>query len=219
MEEREVTVWDVPTRLFHWTMVLLLAVMAATGKIGGGWLALHLRCGEALAVLVLFRLLWGVIGSQSARFADFVGGPSTVLRYLRSGDAPSAGHNPLGGWMVLVLLALLGGQISSGLFAADVDSYLFDGPLAHRIAPALAEAVTGWHKRLFNLLLLLSLLHVVAIAGYRVLKKQNLLLPMVTGRKRVPAAAGVPFLASWRLALASLLLAVLLVVGALLALG
>jgi cytochrome b len=216
--EREVAVWDLPTRLFHWALVVLLGAMVATGKVGGDWLALHVRCGEALAVLLLFRLLWGIVGSQSARFADFVAGPAGVLRYLKSGEAPSPGHNPLGGWMVLALLAVLVLQVSSGLFAADVDSYLFDGPLAHHLAPALAETVTGWHKALFRLVLALGVLHVTAIAAYRLLKRQNLLLPMLTGRKRLPPQIPAPHIASWKVALASFGLALILVL-ALVALG
>jgi len=180
-----VRVWDVPTRLFHWLLVAAFAGMWYSGKQGGDLLEYHIWCGIGIAGLLLFRLLWGVVGSETARFASFVRGPRQIVRYLK-GELPEheqPGHNPLGALMVLALLAVLLFQVGTGLFAADVDSYLYDGPLAARIDSGLAETLTSWHKLSFNLLLGLVGLHVLAIVVYRLVKRQNLVRAMLTGRK------------------------------------
>jgi cytochrome b len=183
---RMIKVWDAPTRFFHWTLVALFAGMWFSGEQGGDWLHYHVLCGEAVAALLLFRLIWGVVGSETARFSQFVKGPAAIRRYLRGevvGQQP--GHNPLGGLMVVGLLAVLLLQVASGLFASDVDSYTFDGPLAKLITSGLSESITGFHKLLFNFILLLVAMHVAAIVAYRVLRKQNLVKPMLTGYQEV----------------------------------
>jgi len=206
--KRMVAVWDVPTRVFHWGLVGLFCAMWYTGKTGGDWLRFHIWCGEAVATLLLFRVLWGVFGSETARFSNFLKGPSTVRRYL-TGDLPEAaqpGHNPLGGWMVLVLLLVLLFQATTGLFSSDVDSYLYDAPLAHWVSSSLSESLTAVHKLTFNLILALAALHVLAIVAYRVFKKQNLVRAMLSGRKEIDGEVAPLRFASLRLALASLLL-------------
>lgn len=188
--KQQVKVWDFPTRVFHWSLVLLFGGMWYSGKQGGDWLEWHIRAGVVLAVLLLFRLLWGMLGSETSRFRHFVRHPADMLRYLR-GDKDvhdGLGHNPLGGVMVLVMLLALLFQVGSGLFSADVDSYLYDGPLAARIGE-LAESVTGWHKQGFNLLLGLAGLHLLAIVFYRLVKRRNLVGPMVTGYATVEGEA------------------------------
>lgn len=178
-----IKLWDTPTRLFHWSLVLLFGVMWWSGETGGDALRLHLLAGYGIAGLLLFRLLWGVLGSDTARFARFVRGPGAMLAYLR-GSLPEhriPGHNPLGALMVLALLGLLGFQVGSGLFATDVDSFLWDGPLARRIDSDLSEQITNWHKASFNLLLLAVGLHVLAIVFYRLVKRRNLVSAMLTG--------------------------------------
>ncbi|MBA4709444.1 cytochrome b/b6 domain-containing protein [Aquitalea aquatica] len=181
-----IKVWDAPTRFFHWTLVALFAGMWFSGEQGGDWLRYHVLCGEAVAALLLFRLIWGVVGSETARFSQFIKGPAAIRRYLKGeGDGKQLGHNPLGGLMVVALLTVLLLQVASGLFASDVDSYTFDGPLAKLIASGLSESITGFHKLLFNFILLLVAMHVAAIVAYRVLKKQNLVKPMLTGYQQV----------------------------------
>jgi cytochrome b len=204
--EKMIKVWDAPTRLFHWSLVLLFGGMWFTGEQGGDWLHYHVWCGEAIAALLLFRLIWGVVGSQTARFSQFVKGPAAIRRYLRGGQAEQPGHNPLGGLMVVALLLVLLVQVSSGLFSSDVDSYTFDGPLAKLIASGLSEAVTGFHKLFFNLILLLVAMHVAAIIAYRVLKKQNLVRPMLTGYQPAQGKAVPLYFRGWPVALLSLLL-------------
>ncbi|WP_246043360.1 cytochrome b/b6 domain-containing protein [Aquitalea aquatilis] len=180
-----IKVWDAPTRFFHWSLVALFAGMWFSGEQGGDWLHYHVLCGEAVAALLLFRLIWGVVGSQTARFSQFVKGPAAIRRYLQGGQQEQPGHNPLGGLMVVALLTVLLLQVASGLFASDVDSYTFDGPLAKLIASGLSESITGFHKLLFNFILLLVAMHVAAIVAYRVLRKQNLVKPMLTGYQEV----------------------------------
>ena len=130
-----VFVWDLPTRLFHWTLVLTFAGLWYSGTQGGEMLQYHIWLGYGMATLLLFRLIWGVLGSQTARFVQFVRGPASMLDYAR-GQLPEEkipGHNPMGGMMVMLLLALLIAQVLTGLFAADIDSYAYDGPLVHLV--------------------------------------------------------------------------------------
>ncbi|MCP1289903.1 MULTISPECIES: cytochrome b/b6 domain-containing protein [unclassified Chromobacterium] len=190
-----VKVWDVPTRLFHWTLVILFGCMWYSGEQGGDWLQYHIWFGSCLASLLLFRLIWGVIGSQTARFSNFIKGPRNIVRYLRGelSENEQPGHNPLGGLMVLAMLLALLAQVSTGLFAADVDSYLYDGPLAKLLSGDMAEAATSFHKSFFNVILGLVGLHLLAIIAYRVFKKNNLVKAMITGNKAI--AGDVPRLA------------------------
>lgn len=196
-------VWDLPIRLFHWSMAGLFGLMWFTGEQGGDWLRYHQLAGVAVATLLIFRLLWGVLGSETARFRRFLAGPQTVRRYLLGelSEAERPGHNPLGGWMVVIMLVALSVQVLSGLFAADVDSYLYDGPLARHVASEVAESITAWHKASFGVLLALVSLHLLAILTYRMVKKKNLVLPMITGYKAVEAQVQPLRFASHRLAL------------------
>ncbi|MDC7714147.1 cytochrome b/b6 domain-containing protein [Vogesella sp. LYT5W] len=212
---RMIKVWDVPTRLFHWTMVPVFAGLWFTAEQGGDWMEWHLRLGMLMLVLVLFRVLWGLCGSQTARFGNFLAGPARILAYL-AGQLPvtaQPGHNPLGGWMVLALLLALLLQAGLGLFAADVNSYLYDGPLKVLIDGDLAEQITGWHKDWFDVLLLLAAVHVLAVAFYKVGRNTDLVRPMFSGMKALPGeVAPLRFASPWR-ALVLLLLVALLVFG------
>ncbi|MDC7701499.1 cytochrome b/b6 domain-containing protein [Vogesella indigofera] len=212
---RMIKVWDVPTRLFHWTMLPVFAGLWFTGEQGGDWMEWHLRLGMLMLVLLLFRVLWGLCGSQTARFSNFLAGPARIRAYL-AGQLPvtaQPGHNPLGGWMVLALLLALLLQAGLGLFAADVNSYLYDGPLKVLIDGELAEQVTGWHKSSFDVLLLLAAVHVLAVLFYKVGRNTDLVRPMLSGMKALPAdAVPLRFAPLW-LALVLLLLVALLVFG------
>ncbi|SRR5690606_29264448 len=216
-------IWDLPVRLFHWLLVLLFALLWATGRWGGLDLSLplpggktlfltnmdlHMLFGQAVLALVVFRLLWGVVGSTTARFSAFVRGPRAVLGYLKEvlgGRPPAvAGHNPAGGLMVLLLLVLLLLQSGTGLFAND--ELFSEGPLAHLVDSATSSRLTALHGRLFDLLLVAVAVHVAANLVY-LLRGQNLIRAMVTGRGKVPAdmAAGLRWAPLW---LAALLLGV-----------
>ena len=207
-------IWDLPTRLFHWVLVGLIALQYATAKFGFLDMDWHFRFGYATLALIVFRLCWGLFGSQSSRFAQFARGPVAVVRYVRSqfstNPQASIGHNPLGGWSVIVLILCVLLQAISGLFASDgVDT---DGPLSDKVASSTVKLFTRIHVWNENILLVLIALHVVAIALYYVLRKDDLLTPMITGKK---AVEGQPlmFASRWR-ALALLIISVGAVAGA-----
>ncbi|MBU0620862.1 MAG: cytochrome b/b6 domain-containing protein [Gammaproteobacteria bacterium] len=185
-------VWDLPTRLFHWTLLGLVVACWWTATEDGDidW---HMRCGYAVLALLLFRLAWGVLGSTTARFASFVASPRLVFEYLanaRKNDITHIGHNPAGGWMVLVLLAMLLAISLTGLFAND--DIMSEGPLAHRVSKGMSDLATAWHEHGFHALLALVALHVAAIVFYLVVKRDNLVRPMLTGVKHLPQAGNVP---------------------------
>lgn len=186
---RPVKVWDLAVRLFHWSLVGLLAAAWATNELGSmDW---HARVGYAILTLVLFRLGWGIVGSTHARFASFLRGPGTVVGYARDffgrRAAPMLGHNPLGGWMVLALLLALLAQGSLGLFATD--DIFFEGPLNHLVGSKTATTLTGLHKLLFNVILAMVALHVLGVVAHLVIERDNLVRPMITGIKHIAQPA------------------------------
>jgi cytochrome b len=201
---QEMRVWDLPTRLFHWTLAALVIFSFTTGKVGGGWMEWHLKSGYAILALLLFRLVWGFAGSQTARFTDFLRGPGAGLAYVKALRSPRkpfvAGHNPLGGWMVVAMLACLLVQASSGLFADD--EIATQGPLAVKVSNAFVGRMSQWHSINSWLVVGLVVLHVCAILVYWFALRSNLVTPMVTGSKAVSAddAATAPRLASSSLA-------------------
>ncbi len=183
-----IRVWDLPTRLFHWALVLCVIGLIITGNVGGNAMPWHGRLGYAVLTLLLFRLVWGLVGGHWSRFANFLYGPSSILAYLRGQGRPehSVGHNPLGMLSVLALLAILLAQVGSGLFADD--EIAFTGPLAGLVSGDWVSQATSYHKKIGKLLLIaLVALHLGAIAFYKLVKKQNLVRPMVLGDKAVPA--------------------------------
>lgn len=183
-----VAVWDLPVRLFHWALVVLLVIAWSTAQAGLSWMTYHLWAGYTILTLILFRLLWGLFGSRHARFGDFIVAPSTAWRYARQlmeGRHPFyLGHNPLGGYMVALLLALVLVQVSTGLFATD--DILVSGPLADRVSGRFSRLLTGFHKLNVNLLIGAVVVHVAAIGYYRWRFGENLVGAMVTGRKILP---------------------------------
>lgn len=171
-------VWDLPTRLFHWSLVGAVITAVVTGKIGGNWIEWHGRSGLFILGLLIFRVIWGFVGSPTARFASFVRGPGAIKAYLK-GEWRGIGHNPLGALAVLALLGLAAAQVVSGLFAND--DIAFAGPLAPLVSSERSGQITGLHVWLFNGLLAVVGLHVAAIVFYARVKRTNLVLPMVTG--------------------------------------
>ncbi len=177
-QQQPIAVWDPLLRLFHWLLVAAVVGAFVTVKIGGNAMAWHGFFGVAVCGLIAFRLVWGVIGPETARFASFVRGPRAIRAYLR-GEWHGIGHNPLGALSVVALLTLFALQALLGLFAYD--EIAFRGPLAPLVAEETQLAITTWHRRLEPLLLLLVLLHVGAILFYRWVKRENLVRPMITG--------------------------------------
>lgn len=181
-----IKVWDWPTRLFHWLLVVLIAAAWWTGEEED--LTWHYRIGLAVLMLVLFRLIWGVIGGSTARFARFVRGPRAIAAYLRGTSPPAVGHNPLGALSVLALLGLVSLVVALGLFATDDDG-LDPGPLSHLVSYEAAEQAQELHETAFDLLLVMVAVHVAAILYYLLFKRDNLVGPMLTGSRDGPEGA------------------------------
>lgn len=174
-------VWDGPTRLFHWLLV---------GLIGFSWWSAenhhmdwHYKSGLAVVGLLVFRLLWGLFGTSTARFRQFLKGPRAVWLYLRGGASAAIGHNPLGGWSVVALLLSLATQVGSGLITVDVDG-LESGPLSHLVSFDQGRNAASIHDASFNVLLALTAVHVLAIVYYLVVKRRNLTSAMIVGYER-----------------------------------
>ena len=190
----EVPVWDWPVRVVHWAIALLVAALVATGLIGDDMLVWHMRFGATLLALVVFRVLWGFVGSQNARFASFVRGPGAVVAYARSLLTPPhqihATHNPLGGWMVVALLLALLFQAGTGLFTND--DILADGPLVKHISKDLSDSISSLHRRGWWAVAGLAGLHIVAVLSYFLVLDDNLIYPMVSGEKVLPRRVADP---------------------------
>ncbi|MBA4178706.1 MAG: cytochrome b [Leptothrix sp. (in: Bacteria)] len=186
-----VRVWDLPTRLFHWGLALVVTGSVISAKIGGDAMVWHFRLGFLVLTLLAFRILWGLVGGHWSRFARFVYAPSTLLRYLRGDAAPQegleVGHSPTGALSVFALLGVLLVQVATGLVADDEISHL--GPLNRFVASDTALAATSWHKNWGQwMVLALVALHLAAIAFYLLKKNTNLVAPMLHGDKTLPAA-------------------------------
>jgi len=181
-------VWDLPTRVFHWSLTLLICFSLYTGM-SGGFVEMdyHMLSGYSILTLVLFRVLWGLVGSHNARFSSFIKGPSTIISYAKAIRAPSAkpaiGHNPLGALSILAMLIALAVQAGTGLFAND--DIMLEGPLVHLVSHNTSRSITGFHKLNVWIVAVLVGLHIAAIIYYHVVRKENLVVPMITGRKVV----------------------------------
>lgn len=214
-----VRVWDLPVRIFHWVLVVLVLSQIVTATIGGNAMEFHALGGYAILALVLFRISWGFVGGTHARFRDFLRGPAAVGRYahrLIKGTAQThRGHNPLGGWSVLLMLVSLLVQAATGLFAND--DVMMEGPLAKHVSEDASALFTAIHDINAAILLTLISLHILAVLFYLLHGKQNLIVPMFTGRKAIelmdarPPKTGNPWLAALLLVAFSSL--VYLVVG------
>ncbi len=177
-------VWDIPTRVFHWSLVILIGWEWASSHLGGNAMTYHMWGGYAVLALIIFRVLWGFIGSTTAKFSAFLRSPKEMWRYLlvlRTGHYNGGpGHNPLGGWAVAAFLLSLAVQAGTGLFATD--DILTAGPLNPLVSNRTADFLTLIHKVNFDVLLGLIAVHVTAIALHKVLGGKNLVTPMITGR-------------------------------------
>jgi cytochrome b len=213
MTARRIKVWDAPVRLFHWSLVLLIPFSYISVRME--WMELHLFSGFTILTLLLFRVAWAVVGSDTARFTSFVKGPRQVLRYLASlgrvGSEPYTGHNPAGGWMVVLMLGLLFLQALTGLGAND--DLLTEGPFAKYLGKHLSNRVSFVHGWNFDLLLAAMAMHILAIAYYAAIRRENLIYPMITGWRTMTAPTAPVRLARPALALALLTLCGLTVFG------
>jgi cytochrome b len=230
-----IKVWDLPTRLVHWLLAAAflyawwtveapdgwwekaapLGVLGPMGAAAHWWAAdvtrlqWHRWAGYFILGLVVFRLYWGLVGAETARFSHFLKGPAATGRYfaglLRKDGGSSLGHNPMGGWSVVALLAAVAAIVGLGLFAVDVDAFE-GGPLSGKVSFEMGRQIAHWHELAFNVALGLIALHLAAIASYALVKRENLVGAMVTGNKpRPPGAGELAFAPVWRLGLGVIL--------------
>ncbi len=190
-----VLVWDLPTRLFHWLLLICLIMSFVTGIIGGNLMEYHMLSGYAISVLLLFRFAWGFFGSRTARFSSFVKGPATVFAYAvmllkKKTEMPYLGHNPLGGWSIVAMLLVLFIQVATGMFAND--DILTEGPLYGWVSKETSDLLTWVHLINRYLLVALIAIHLFAVFFYFFFKHENLIGPMITGRKRWHTTADNP---------------------------
>ena len=199
-------VWDLPTRLLHWLLAVLFVFSwwsAETRRMD--W---HQRSGLAICGLIVFRLLWGLFGSSTAQFAQFVRGPRAVWSHLRTagGGDLVLGHNPLGGWSVVVLLVVLVFQVVTGTIAVDIDG-IESGPLSYLVNFDQGRVAAALHEQSFNVLLLLVGLHIAAVLFYLGVRRRNLIAAMITGRQGMAMGRGAATMTPapwWRAVLALL---------------
>lgn len=205
MSAHSARIWDLPVRLFHWSLVPLVVFQFYSGNVGGNLMRWHMISGYTILALVVFRVGWGIAGSTTARFSHFLAGPRAALtfarRLLSREPAPHAGHNPLGGWMIVALLAVLAIQAGSGLFAND--DIATEGPLAVLVSKATSDRFTAVHHWTHNVLLLLIALHLCAVLYHWLVKKEDLIGGMFTGVRRLPSelaqtTAALRFASPWR---------------------
>ena len=197
---KAVPVWDLPTRLFHWLLALSVGTNLIVEPRGGWQFPVHVAAGCTALALVLFRVVWGLIGSRHSLFGDFVRSPAIVLQHLRAvlklRQEPHAGHNPLGGWMVVTLLAMVLATAGTGLFSATRRGQ--GGPFAGLLG---GEGLSGIHEMLGNLMTFLVILHLCGVALHYLVVRDNIIGAMITGRKRLNAAAATaepPLVSLWR---------------------
>lgn len=206
-------IWDGPVRLFHWVLVALVLTSWITAEVIDN-MRIHMLAGQAILVLLLFRVAWGFVGSETARFVHFLKSPLVGLRHLahfakREPDT-TVGHNEAGGWMVLALLLVLLAQALTGMFLSNEDSFV-EGPWAKLIGGEWSALALRLHHMIFDAIQVLVLAHVAAVVLYGVVKRHDLVRPMITGKKRLPAATRAPRMASPVLAAAILVVCAALV--------
>ena len=207
-----VKVWDAPTRLFHWAIVIFVFASWATAHFD--WMSWHVWSGYTIFTLLIFRVLWGFVGSDTARFTRFIHSPLAAFRHLRvfhrREPDTEVGHNAAGGWMVLLLLGLLGFQVATGLCAND--QAMTEGPFAELLGQDTSDWLTHIHRVTFTAIELAILVHVLAVAAYMLIRRHDLVRPMITGFKRVPNGLRAPRIRSPLLAVACLAVAIGVVV-------
>ncbi len=193
-------IWDLPLRLFHWS--LAVCVLGCFGTAEFGWLSMqwHFYFGYAILVLLVFRLIWGFVGPEHARFANFLTGPKRLIAYLKDGTS-GPGHTPLGALATIALLTVVGVQALSGLFNSDEIQWY--GPLSEKVSIEVVEWAADIHERLDKVVIALIVLHLSAIAFYALIKRQNLIPPMLHGYKKRVGTHGI---ASQRVVLGAIVL-------------
>jgi cytochrome b len=212
----ETRVWDLPARIVHWLLPVLIATSWWTAENGN--LQLHRYSGYAVLGVLAFRLYWAFAGSPTSRLFSYLTGVRTVLAYLRKvplrgNGGRENGHNPLGAWSAAILLTLLLAQTALGVFAVDVDG-IESGPLSHLVSFDAGRDAAELHADVFDAIVVFSALHVAAVLFYLAYRRENLIAPMITGvRRRADSNGAAPPVASWRRAVGGAVLAGLVVLG------
>jgi cytochrome b len=215
--KRTAKVWDIWVRVFHWVLVIAILMSYLTGEVGGfdftmpgtdrfvSNMNVHVWSGLTILGLIVFRIIWGFAGSSTALFKNFTAGPSVIINYVKSVlSGPTkffAGHNPAGGAVVMIILLALAVQASTGLFAKDESFFATSGPLAFLVSEETSTEITSFHKLWWEYaVLILIVLHIAANLFYWLVKKQDLIWAMITGRRKLPDGVqdpGVAFAPVW----------------------
>ena len=209
MIKQKLKVWDLPIRLFHWCLLPAIIFMWYSAEQGGNWLAWHLRCGVFILALLVFRICWGVWGSETARFKQFFK-PSQIGLYIKGkiSENEQPGHNPLGALMVLALIGALLLQVTTGLFANDENTFLNSGYLNSLISSETGSTIRSIHIVFFNVLMLLIGIHIGTVLIYKFVKKQDLIKPMITGYKELSGSIPQLYFANFKRLLMACIIAV-----------
>lgn len=189
-----IRVWDLPIRLFHWLLAACILVSFITVNIGGNAMEIHARSGYCVLALIIFRVCWGLVGSHHARFINFVPSPQGFFRYVLGKSKAGLGHNPLGALSVIALIASVGLQAVTGLFAND--DILFEGPFAKYVSNSMVSFLTSVHRFNETVLLVLIALHLCAILYYYKFKGENLVKPMIVGDKEIDPSEEAKYLSA-----------------------
>jgi len=195
--QKTVRLWDFPVRPFHWALVI--AIVTSWWSNQEVMIDIHAISGYSVLALVLFRIIWGFVGSSNARFTGFLAGPRKVIGYMRklpngsARDLTYPGHNPAGGWMVVVLILLVAIQAISGLFTSEDTFLFFDGPLVAYVNSDVASTMNFIHHTNINLIYAAVALHVLAAIFYLMIKRENLIGAMITGMRKVPESVATGF--------------------------
>ncbi len=200
-----VKLWDAPVRLIHWALVILLAFSWWASEDHLDW---HRLSGYTILALLVFRIYWGFVGGEAARFANFVKGPRETVAFLKTmlNRAPAhvPGHNPVGALSVIVILGNIGLQIVTGLFTVDIDGFE-SGPLSYMVSFDTGRVFAEIHELSFRFLQVIVVLHVVAVLFYLIYKRTDLIRPMITGQRVLPEDPGLTIAPFWRLAVGAVL--------------
>jgi len=206
-------IWDLPVRIFHWSLVILFIAAYITNVLGTNYFKYHLWCGYAIIVLVSFRIVWGIVGTYHARFTTFVRNPVATAKYainvFKRNDKHYVGHNPLGALMVIALLLTIFIQAVTGLFTND--EIFNTGPLYGYISNELSLKLTSLHRQLFYWILGAVVLHIAAVIIHVFFKRDNIVKAMFTGKKSAQNAESAKSIKSSRLILAGIILVILTV--------
>ncbi len=186
-DQRPQLIWDLPLRLWHWALVICLAGSWITAEAGFDWTTTHFYFGYSALALVIFRLGWGFAGTVHSRYRSFLASPRTVINYVFGPDSGTkyAGHNPLGGWASLVIVIVVGLQATTGLFISD--DIFYAGPYNSVVTTSTADWLAGWHHRIFTMIQILVVIHVLAVSWYTWWRHEHLIHAMLHGKKRMDA--------------------------------